>query len=106
MIPGAATPRTTNRLPCSEKPAASYQRLHRGRSGSLRRAISGQIRSQETIGGATCEGWRLGGWPVGAGGARMFQHGFAQPFGIKLIRFRKLDDPMSDHIIRDIAAIN
>jgi hypothetical protein len=92
--------------PCSEKPAASYQRLHRGRSGSLRRAISGQIRSQETIGGATREGWRLGGWPVGAGGARMFQHGFAQPFGIKLIRFRKLDDPMSDHIIRDIAAIN
>ena len=50
-------------------------------------------------------GWRLGGCLLGLAARQCF-NGFAQPLGIKLTRFRKLDDPMSDHIIRDIVAIN
>ena len=35
----------------------------------------------------------------------MLQHGFAQPLGVALSRFRKLDDLAGDYIIGNVAAI-
>jgi hypothetical protein len=36
----------------------------------------------------------------------LVQHGFAQPLGIAFSRFGKLGDLVSDHVIRNVAAIN
>ena len=48
----------------------------------------------------------LGDGGLGDGTTPLLQHGFAQPLGVPLSGFCKLDEFLRDEIVGDVAAIN